>query len=526
MLGKQIYSYRIEKFLGESDRGQVYLGVHTQLGRLATIEVIPRNFTQNQWDLEQIEQKADLLARLQHPNICTFYDYLQDLQGHYIVTEYVEGLRLDEYLRNTGGGLRVAETYTLFSQVLDALAYAHQQQIIHGHLSLLHIWLLPDKKVKVSGFGASEWGAFRDRPKPSVAEENNPGLSPYQSPESILKLGLSPRSDVYSLGVILWEMLSGRKPYASVNNNILEQSKRIISEPLPKLYGEVHKLLQAVIERATAKDQDIRYRHAGEFKEYFLLSDMPMPLPSVLPEPPAVKPQAPAPPYWPEFGERSSIAKSTGRSAIEYTLLLLVISLIAGFTLNPLRDGLFMEKKRPVAYRVPTGNHPRESPPVVDPPVVPNPPVQINQSATPPDTSEAEVDFYGNTPSDPEPKTGIEAALQNQIEEYYLTLHDKDIDAMMTFFEPPLKRFFNESDVSGKELKRMLQQSWKRTPEDQHEIMWETMRYRQDESGHYVVDYWMNYHYRRARRSNWRKQIIFTELTLNEELKIISMQGH
>jgi hypothetical protein len=120
----------------------------------------------------------------------------------------------------------------------------------------------------------------------------------------------------------------------------------------------------------------------------------------------------------------------------------------------------------------------------------------------------------------------VKVALREQMEGYYAALRAKDADALLQYFHPPLKRFFNERDVTETQLRAFLRQSWQRTPEARHDIMWNTMRYGQDEAGNHVVDYWMYYHYRRANRDRWRKQIVFTRLKLDQDLKIITMNGH
>jgi hypothetical protein len=120
----------------------------------------------------------------------------------------------------------------------------------------------------------------------------------------------------------------------------------------------------------------------------------------------------------------------------------------------------------------------------------------------------------------------VKAALREQMEGYYAALRAKDAETLLQYFHPPLQRFFNERNVTETQLRAFLRQSWQRTPEARHNIIWSTMRYGQDEAGNHVADYWMYYHYRRANRDGWRKQIVFTRLKLDQDLKIIAMNGH
>jgi hypothetical protein len=140
----------------------------------------------------------------------------------------------------------------------------------------------------------------------------------------------------------------------------------------------------------------------------------------------------------------------------------------------------------------------------------------VDSTALPPEDPEAEKDENAY----------VKAALREQIEGYYAALRAQDTETLLQYFNPPLGQFFSERNVTETQLRTFLRQSWERTPEARHDVIWNTMRYGKDEAGNHVLDYWMYYHYRRANRDRWRKQIVFTRLKLDQNLKIIAMNGH
>jgi hypothetical protein len=118
-----------------------------------------------------------------------------------------------------------------------------------------------------------------------------------------------------------------------------------------------------------------------------------------------------------------------------------------------------------------------------------------------------------------------ESELQYRLENYYTIMQTKDASQLSAYYAPNLIRFFNEYGVSDELLVLLLNQAWERTPEAKYEILWETFRYSRDEKGNYVVDYYMNYHYRRANRKTWKTQKIYTMMKMDKDLKIYYITG-
>jgi hypothetical protein len=115
--------------------------------------------------------------------------------------------------------------------------------------------------------------------------------------------------------------------------------------------------------------------------------------------------------------------------------------------------------------------------------------------------------------------------LQNRLESFYASLRTKDLNQTHDYYAPTLRRFFNESNVNAKQLHKLLQKAWKRTPEDNHEILWDTFHYSQDGQGNYIMEFYMQYTYRRAHRQAWRSRKIYTMIKMDKDLKIYHMSG-
>jgi hypothetical protein len=148
---------------------------------------------------------------------------------------------------------------------------------------------------------------------------------------------------------------------------------------------------------------------------------------------------------------------------------------------------------------------------------------EVQQSST--DTSRPFVPPAVTTVASANPAMLTEAELQYRLENYYNALLAKDTGRLAEFYAPTLIRFFNEYGVSDELLNQLLNQAWERTPEAKYDILWETFRYSRDEKGNYVVDYFMNYHYRRANRKSWRTQKIYTMIKMNKDLQIYYITG-
>ena len=217
MIGKTIGTYRIESLLsGKGGMGRVYLAHHIHLKTPAAIKVIHAHLTENEDFRERFRREALSLYQLvQHPGIVRFFDYIEDENAQYIITEYVEGDNLADYVKKNGA-LSVEKLQNVFRQVLDILGVVHQKGIIHRDLKPANIMLTPEGEVKLLDFGIAKISADN-----LTATGTSIGTVMYMSPERIYPtkdssgkpLPLDVRSDIYSLGVSMYEAVCGRRPF-------------------------------------------------------------------------------------------------------------------------------------------------------------------------------------------------------------------------------------------------------------------------------------------------------------------------
>ncbi len=291
MLGQQIRNYRIQSLLGTGGMGSVYLAIHTQLGRRIAIKVIHPALARNPVVRERFRNEAAALSHLQHPNIVNLYDYSEEEDALYLFMEYVEGKTLDEYIGSVTGPVPEARAVPLFAKLLDAVAYAHDRGVIHRDIKPSNLMVTEDGNAKILDFGIAKLttgqgiGAL-------TKEGTRMGTVLYMSPEQVRGEVLDKRSDIYSLGVTLFQILTGRPPYDEASMTEYAVYQRILQEPLPEmreLYPLVTERMQKLVDRATAKDPASRFPDCHRFRDA-LLDRSVQPAPSLPGEPPLVVP--------------------------------------------------------------------------------------------------------------------------------------------------------------------------------------------------------------------------------------------
>ena len=218
--GQMINHYRVTSLLGAGGMGEVYLAEDTRLGRSVALKFLPAHFTQDKGHLRRFEREARAVATLSHPSVCTIHEVVETEQGrHCIVMEYVEGVTLRELIAQ--GRMKVGEALDAAIQVASALAAAHVAGIVHRDMKPENIMLRPDGYVKVLDFGLAKLTERQadDDAKASGRSLVNttPGLVmgtvAYMSPEQARGLPVDARTDVWSLGVVLYEMVCGQQPF-------------------------------------------------------------------------------------------------------------------------------------------------------------------------------------------------------------------------------------------------------------------------------------------------------------------------
>jgi tetratricopeptide (TPR) repeat protein/predicted Ser/Thr protein kinase len=269
----RIGPYRILDRLGAGGMGEVFLAEDTRLGRKVALKTVGQAHLGSAEARQRLLREARAAANLNHPNIAAIYDVLESGDRAHIVMEYVRGETLAAQVRR--GPLEAGTVVRLGIQLAEALAAAHASGVIHRDLKPANVVATPDGQVKILDFGLAK---IQSRPqtrsdtitKPTVSwltPEGHGGMGtpPYMSPEQVLGRPCDERSDIYSLGVLLFELLTGRRPFTGTDTLALAMA--ILNDPRPKLRQLVQSApaeLEAVVLRAMAREPSDRYGSASE----------------------------------------------------------------------------------------------------------------------------------------------------------------------------------------------------------------------------------------------------------------------
>jgi serine/threonine-protein kinase len=255
--------YRVVRKLGTGGMANVYLAEDQELGRRVAIKLLDERHAQDEQFVERFRREAESAAGLSHPNVVSIYDRGEAEGTYYIAMEYLEGKTLKELLVSRGPTpVRVAIDYT--RQILSALDFAHRAGIVHRDIKPHNVVVAPDGRLKVTDFGIARSGSSQMTEAGSII-----GTAQYLSPEQAQGKPVSPASDLYSVGVVLYEMLTGSVPFTG--DTALEIAmKHLNTVPAPPStkrppgIGEVPHELDLVVLRALAKDPADRYQNARE----------------------------------------------------------------------------------------------------------------------------------------------------------------------------------------------------------------------------------------------------------------------
>src|SRR6184192_4064180 len=272
LVGQTFGHYKISKRIGSGGMGEVYLATDVTAGRKAALKLLPMRFTGDAERLKRFQQEARAVVALNHPNILTVYEIGEDHPTHYIASELIEGETLRQRL--TRGRIQVSEAVDVAIQVASALAAAHQAGIVHRDIKPENIMLRPDGYVKVLDFGIAklaeqELPTSMPRDEALLLVETNLGAVlgtvRYMSPEQACGEHVDQSTDIWSLGVVLYEMLTGHAPFTGdtsqdVMFSILEKEP----PPLTRYIARAPAELQQIISKALRKDRSQRYRSLHE----------------------------------------------------------------------------------------------------------------------------------------------------------------------------------------------------------------------------------------------------------------------
>ncbi|MFN2529949.1 MAG: protein kinase [Pyrinomonadaceae bacterium] len=273
MVGSTLGQYKILEKLGEGGQGTVYKAIDAKLGRTVVIKVLPAELTSKEANLKRFEREARLASALDHPNICTIFD-LNEINGiNFIVMQYIEGRNVRQIVN--GRPLSLESALTIALQVTDALAAAHARGIIHRDIKAGNVMVTPSGQVKVLDFGLAKL-LDEDAARISgihhteLTEVGIPyGTATYAAPEQARGDRVDARADIFSTGVLLFEMLTGTWPFrgqtaVDVRHAVLHEEPASIAELRP---GRISPRLQEIVDKALAKDVRQRYQRVGHFRD-------------------------------------------------------------------------------------------------------------------------------------------------------------------------------------------------------------------------------------------------------------------
>src|SRR5438477_7701243 len=262
LVGRTIGHYKISKRIGTGGMGDVYLATDMTAGRKAALKLLPMRFTADAERLKRFQQEAHAVVGLNHPNILTIYEIGEDHSTHYIASELIEGETLRQRLMR--GRMELSEAVDAAIQVASALAAAHEAGIVHRDIKPENIMLRPDGYVKVLDFGIAKLAesafaeATADGTGSTTLAETNLGsilgTVRYMSPEQACGAQVDKSTDIWSLGVVLYEMVTGHTPFTGdtpreVMSSILEKEQPQLTTYVAHIHAELHQIVSQTLRK-------------------------------------------------------------------------------------------------------------------------------------------------------------------------------------------------------------------------------------------------------------------------------------
>ncbi|SDK66864.1 Serine/threonine protein kinase [Catalinimonas alkaloidigena] len=285
--GEQLVNYRIDAHVGDTPLGGLYEAEHVRSERKVLIRHLDTHLIPKPALWQAFKNDLMQHVRLQHPNLVALLDHLEDERGIFLVTEQVKGVPLETYLQQQGP-LSEAQIRRLFLQLLDALSHAHYHEVVHGDLRPAHLWITPQGNLRLSNLGLTP---LLNELLPDLSDtEAHFETIVYMSPERVTGEPITPASDIYAAGVLLYRLVAGHAPYQYGQQSEYEVFRRIVNEPLPPLPDGANLLFAKAIEHATQKSPTARFQSAAQFRQAL----SPQQAPAAAPPRPATPPPAEA----------------------------------------------------------------------------------------------------------------------------------------------------------------------------------------------------------------------------------------
>ncbi len=316
LVGQTLGQFQIIQELGRGGMAVVYKAYQPTLQRYVALKVLPAQFAHDENFVKRFRQEAIAAARLQHPNIVTIYDVGQIGDIQFIVMELLEGQSLAQLIRH-GGALPPARVARLIEQIASALDYAHKQGFVHRDIKPANVMVDANDHATLTDFGiARAMGASRLTQTGAMV-----GTPQYMAPEQVRGLPVDHRADVYALGIVCYEMLTGQTPFSGDTATVLYKQAHEPPPPLSQFSPHVPPTMAAAVTRALAKNPDERFQSAGELATALSISLAPTTVSARRPTP------TPSPPATRATGQKSWLGWVLGAGALALVCLVLGVAL-------------------------------------------------------------------------------------------------------------------------------------------------------------------------------------------------------
>lgn len=269
LIGRTVGSYVIKEPLGEGGMGAVFKAEHPQIGNIIAVKVLGLGRGSSGKDQARFLSEAKTTATLNHTNIVRIIDFIIQDGIYYMLMEYVEGDSLEQLLDQQGGPLPLSRAATVLAFVGRALDYAHNRGVVHRDVKPSNVLIArEDGRVVLSDFGIAKLteGTTLDLTKDGAAI----GTPTYMSPEQARAMQVGPASDIYSLGVVLYQMVTGTTPFKGSSMEVLSQHVSNLPPPPRELNPNLSKRQESIILKALEKEAPARYERAGDLGQAFL----------------------------------------------------------------------------------------------------------------------------------------------------------------------------------------------------------------------------------------------------------------